>query len=166
MLFDLITHISGKYRTQRPSLCSLLQPVVTSSHLDPVSFPAPYSQTPSAHVPPSMSEMLRVCIPIKLGQFFSNSVQRLCYRMGVKNTKVRFSAKLRFLHLHSVHIGWGFAQLPTDSCFDEVMRTEREADHSTPYSAAGLQCSYSSNSPAHLHGIRTRTIHFTNPSFI
>ena len=54
ILLDLITRLTfgEQYRTLSSSLCSFLLSCVTSSHS--ASSSAPYSQTPSAYVPPSM----------------------------------------------------------------------------------------------------------------
>jgi hypothetical protein len=47
-------------------------------------------------------------------------------RMGVKDIKVRFSSEVRFLHLHSVHTGWGSTQLP--SCGNRQLFPRRNVD--------------------------------------
>jgi len=56
ILLDLITQIvfGEEYGSLSSSLCSFLHSPVTSSLLGPNFSSAPYSQTPSAPVPPSM----------------------------------------------------------------------------------------------------------------
>ena len=56
ILLDFTTRtIFGKeYRSLSSSLCNFLHPPVTSSFLGPILSSTPYSQTPSAYVPPSM----------------------------------------------------------------------------------------------------------------
>jgi hypothetical protein len=79
--------------------------------LRPNIFPNTLFWNTISPVSPSMPEMRGVCTPIKLRQFLSSSVQRLCYRMGVKN--IRSSTLLRyfFFQLHSVYTGLGPTQL-------------------------------------------------------
>ena len=56
ILLDLTNRIifGGDYTSQSPSLCSLLHTPVTSSSQAQLSSSTPYSQTPSACVPPSI----------------------------------------------------------------------------------------------------------------
>jgi len=51
--------------------------------------------------------------------------------MGVKDIKVRFTATLRFLHLPSVHTGWGFTQL---SCGNRQLFRRGKADRTWRWS--------------------------------
>ena len=54
LYFITRTILGEEYRSFSPSLCSLLHSTVTLSLLGPI-FSTPYSQTPSASFPPSMS---------------------------------------------------------------------------------------------------------------